>query len=404
MRKVTTCVLLLALFGWYLDRVASRELKLIGLGVVGLLVMALMGGMFLAGWLLLEKMRMVRARRIEAEKQAHVTIVTNGGMTWIRDTDHKATWHNISIDPRIYANGSYTEPNAIELQAWQVLNGAKATQAHSPAMLPATTEAEQLDLISVFTQPTQSYAIIGGQQTGKTFQAQHIANYWLRQGIKPVVIGPKWDRGEWGGCLLMGGNGDFEAVEWGIGKIRQLVEKRHADSTKGHKQHRIQPVFFDDWTPIVDAVPNARALVLEATTLYASVNIILYFVLHSDTANAWGVDRKGAALKENFVKLFLVPTYDQAGLIIRSLTQGYIRFAGESVDRPVKLFTTQPISMGEAIEVRPNSAGPDETQARIIHLHKQGQTVSNIAALVYGSKGGPQNKKVLGVLEKYGKV
>ena len=111
------------------------------------------------------------------------------------------------------------------------------------------------------------------------------------------MIGPKWDKGEWGGCILLGGNGDFNAVGEGITIIRRIVERRHA-ADKNHKDHKILPVFFDDWTPIVDTVPNARALVLEATTLYASVNILLYFILHSDTAIAWGVDRKGQRSKK----------------------------------------------------------------------------------------------------------
>jgi hypothetical protein len=170
---------------------------------------------------------------------------------------------------------------------------------------------------------------------------------WLR----PVVIGPKWDKGEWGGCYLIGGNGDFEAVERGIALVRKLVEQRHADTTKRHKEHSIQPIFFDDWTPIVDAVHNARALVLEATTLYASVNVLLYFILHSDTANAWGVDRKGAALKDNFIKLVIQPVYSDNGLIIRSQTKGFIQFTGDSTERPAQLFTTPPMMVGKPVVI-----------------------------------------------------
>ena len=113
-----------------------------------------------------------------------------------------------------------------------------------------------------------------------------------------------------------------------------------------------------DRPPIVDGVDNARALVLEATTLYASVNVLLYFILHSDTAHAWGVDRKGAALKDNFVKLFIIPHYDSSGLIIRSLTKGVIRFVGEDIDRPARLFTTPPVGLGKPVVIRPPMVGP----------------------------------------------
>lgn len=402
-------LIILFVLGWYLDSALHAEIvgaaRITLYALVVALVVALGGVGLFSVLIFRESYLRQKARRRQEEKEADVHIVVSEAHgVFIREMNHRATWRNATTDPRIYANGSYTEPTEVELATWGkwVETHAKrgAIPQAGPALLtaPEAQEAEPMDLIKVFTQPTQSYAIIGGQQTGKTFQANHIANYWLRQGLKPVVIGPKWDRGEWAGCYLLGGGGDFDRVEWGINKIRRLAESRHADP-RGHKEHRIQPVFFDDWTPIVDAVPSARALVLEATTLYASVNIILYFILHSDTASAWGVDRKGAALKQNFIKLFLVPQYDGQGLIVRSLTRGYIRFAGESVDRPARLFSTLPVMMGEAIEVRPViSTGPDETEARIIALHEAGNSFNEIARQVFGSTGGHQVNKIKQIL------
>lgn len=212
-------------------------------------------------------------------------------------------------------------------------------------LLPAsisTTDKEPLDLLTVFSQPTQSYACIGGQQTGKTYQMRYIAQKWLAgdcggHSVMPIVIGPKWDRGEWAGCQLFGGNGNFERVAVGLKTIQEIASDRHA-SNKAHKEHQVLPVFFDDWTPIVNEIEAAKDLIFNATTLYASVNILLYFILHSDTANAWGVDKKGAALKDNFIKLFLVPHYNQNGLIIREDTRGYITFPGDKEEYPTRLF------------------------------------------------------------------
>lgn len=356
--------------------------------------------LFFGGWNMLERIRMARAARIEAEKQAHVMVVTAGHQVFIRDTDHNANWRAAHLDPRFYANGQYTEPTPTEAHAYAVFHAPRLAQT-SPALLPATVEAEPLDLLTVFTQPTQSYGIIGGQQTGKTFQARHIANYWVSRGVKPVVIGPKWDKGEWGGCILLGGNGDFQAVAYGITVIRRIVEARHADTTKAHKEHKVLPVFFDDWTPIVDSVPNARALVLEATTLYASVNVLLYFILHSDTANAWGVDRKGAALKDNFVKLFIIPQYDVNGLIMREQTRGYIRFAGEDVDRLARLFVTAPLVLGQPSVVTAPALGPNETEQRILDLKAEGASYNEICRQAFGTTGGKQIQMVKEILAKY---
>ena len=293
--------------------------------------------------------------------------VSDNGETWVRDTNPQASWRNLTGTPALYVNGQQDTPQDWEIDPYRQRLAAMAHtrtaaekvipgQAH---LLPEPT-ATPLNLLTVFTQLEMAYGIIGGQQTGKTFQARHIATYWMRQGIKPVVIGPKWDMGEWGGCFLIGGDVNYSAVEWGINIIRRLADKRHAASIP-HKSHPVQPIFFDDWTPIVKAVPNARALVLEATTLYASVNMILYFLLHSDTANAWGVDRKGAALKDNFVKLLIQPAYDENGLIIRSQTQGFVKFSGESIKRPAKLFTTPPGEVGKPVVVTPGKVLGDES-------------------------------------------
>jgi hypothetical protein len=269
--------------------------------------------------------------------------------------------------------------------------------------LPDTTQ-DPLDLLTVFTQATQSYACIGGQQTGKTYQMRHIASYWLNRGITPVIVGPKWDKGEWAGCILFGGNGDFSQVAKGIAIVRQEAQKRHAADIS-HKDHRILPVFFDDWTPIVDAVDNARELVLQATTLYASVNIILYFILHSDTANAWGVDRKGAALKDNFIKLFITPHYDANGLIVRTKTRGFIRFPGDdSEEYPVKLLDgpvtriNEPMESDDYINLE---VEPTPGEAFVIRLYEQGESKRNICEQVFGYVSSNKYPEIDRILAKF---
>jgi hypothetical protein len=377
----------------------AAAIQLVGIVTAVLLGIAGAGGLFFGGWYLKERIGVLRAQRRQADKDSHVMVVTSGHQVFIRDTDHSALWRAAHLDPRFYANGQYTEPTPTEANNYNVFHAPRLA-GPGPALLPETVESEPLDLLTVFTQPTQSYAIIGGQQTGKTFQARHIANFWVSRGVKPLVIGPKWDKGEWGGCILLGGNGDFQAVSHGITVIRRIVEARHAD-TKAHKEHKTLPVFFDDWTPIVDSMPNARALVLEATTLYASVNVLLYFILHSDTANAWGVDRKGAALKDNFVKLFIEPAYDTNGLIVRDRTRGYIRFAGESVDRPARLFAA-PVVLGQAsIFSPPVKVGPNEQEKKILDLKAAGESYNEIARQVFGATGGHQVSKIKDVLTKY---
>jgi hypothetical protein len=114
-------------------------------------------------------------------------------------------------------------------------------------------------------------------------------------------------------------------------------------------------------------------------------------------------------LKNNFVKLFILPTYNEQGLVIHSQTRGAIRFPGETTDRPVKLFASRgPIyHTGHAkrndFDLDRLNLEPalDPTEARILDLYRQGESISAIATAVYGSKGGNQNEQVKTVLTRF---
>ena len=198
----------------------AQVIVVLGFALAGLLVIGGLLGAIFGSWYLAERVKMIRAGRIEAEKRANVMVLDSNGESWIRDTDIKATWRNLTGTPSLYVNGQQATPQDWEIDLHRLKLAAMAQTSAGAKVIPGQVELlpapRPLDLLTVFTQPTQSYAIIGGQQTGKTYQARHIAAYWVRQGVKPVVIGPKWDKGEWGGCYLIGGNGAFDTVGQGI--------------------------------------------------------------------------------------------------------------------------------------------------------------------------------------------
>jgi len=222
-------------------------------------------------------------------------------------------------------------------------------QQHYIPALPAPEPMQQLaatnsvqrtfDLIEVFTQTLQVYGIVAGQQVGKTFQARHIMSAWQRLGADTWMIGPKWDKGEWVNCRMFGGNNNYKAVDAGLTALRDEASRRHSHPTLGNKEHKPLLVVCDDWTPVVEQCPEAATFILEATTLFASVNIVLLFLIHSDTAPAWGVAKKGAALKDNFLKLYVIPTYDKRGKVIRDLTRAEIKFPGDDNYYPIPLIS-----------------------------------------------------------------
>lgn len=358
-------------------------LSMVGLLVIGIIVLTYQINR--------EKLLDIRATRKQKEYQAEkakteseVYVVTNGSQTFIRDINHSATWRQAHLDPRLYANGHVTPVELDEAQRWQIANASKALSLQASTSLLNASESE-LDLLSIFTQSTQSYAIIAGQQVGKTFQAQRIAQHWLDTGLKPIVIGPKWDKGEWTNCALFGGEYNFERVSQGMRIVQKMAQKRHEDKGRSHKEQSIQPVFFDDWTAIRAKLPTeAEAFILDATTLYASVNIILYFIIHLDTANAWGVGKIGAALHQNFIKLRIEPGFNEAGLVDRSRNVGWLLYPGKSIKDKVKvrLFggTGQPLLLPDLV-IQPTKKDAD---TYFVELVQSGLSRNKASMEAYG--------------------
>lgn len=379
----------------------ENALIVIGVSIASIIIAGLIGLLF---WLYLMAHIKYDIARIESKAARYKEIKDGFGMVHLLNLQTDII-ENLSVFPGTHHNGTWQEPHPAAAAAWFALVGK--ARAESPAgLLPApgqVSEPAQLDLLTIFTQPTQSYAIIGGQQAGKTYQARRIAAHWLQAGLKPIVIGPKWDRGEWAGCELFGGEYNFDRVAQGMRIVSKLAQSRHADKQLSHKDHPIQPVFFDDWTAIRAKLESeAEAFILDATTLYASVNTILYFIIHLDTANAWGVGKVGAALHRNFYKLLIEIGTNQAGLIDRSQNRGFLLYPGESVrdKKPVRLFsgTGQVLLLPDAI------IEPSQQERRIIELKQTGLSYKDISEDIWGSGkyGKFYNDKIDTILAKYG--
>jgi hypothetical protein len=192
---------------------------------------------------------------------------------------------------------------------------------------------------------------------------------------------------EWEGCVKFGGEYDFENVSLGMQTIRKLAEDRHADTSKSHKEHPIQPVFFDDWTAIRATLKEqAEDFILDATTLYASVNIILYFIIHLDTGAAWGVDKLGASLKNNFIKLFIQPGYDEFGEIQRSKNTGWLIMPGQTIkDRQkIDLFSGNGAMLAlPDLVLKPSTL--TEQEQEIIELINSGASYKEVSEAIWGN-------------------
>jgi len=257
---------------------------------------------------------------------------------------------------------------------------------------PEPEPEESLDLLEVFTQAYMVYAIIGGQRSGKTTQAQNIAiELQSKPGtLRPVVIAPKMEPGEWPGCKTIIGR--RRILEQGMRLILEEVDRRHSDK-KSSKSFPFLPIFLDDWSNIVNETDLGREFIFQASTLFTSANIILYFILHSDTRPAWGVDDKGAALKDAFVKLFVEP-YRINGIVQPGQSRGFITFPNSKERIPVELLPP-PVYSPDKQEPEPESwpeeqlPDPEPTQEEqedelFIRLVREGQSRNQASLEAYG--------------------
>lgn len=300
---------------------------------------------------------------------------------------------NLTIDARAYRNGHYEPPTTDEVSTLHsILASRHASTTSKALLLPSTTDIPQVvepDLLQVMTQLSQSFATIAGQRVGKSFQNQRISQYWVSSGVTPIVIAPKWDKGEWLGATLFGGQLNYKRVQQGIGIVNRLAVERH-ESGLPFNQHPILPVFFDDWTDIRKELgEEAESLVIKASTMFATVNIILYFMLHADTVNAWGVDKIGAALHQNFIKLIIQPGFNEAGLIDRNRNAGYLLWPGQSKKdmKRVRLFSGsgQPLLIPDYVR-QPEPTQPRDSDALFVERVKAGASRNEASLEAYGRR------------------
>lgn len=385
--------LLLALIVFFHDEF-GMALKIAG-GVVALVFLVVL---IFAGLYARERLLILRAERIKQQRDSHVLVVREQGQTHVRDTDHKAYWTALHLDPRIYSNGPGTKspPSPDEVAAWQLFNTPSPGRA-IPALLPEAVAAP-VDLLSALD-PVQRCLILGATDAGKTTLLQWLVSRRLSSS-KVVMIDPHAYPGKWpGGCEVVGQGRKYADIGNALDALVQLMGDRYEEIGKGivaEMGHTKMTIFIDEWRGIVRALgkpakETIKTLLVESRKAAFSV----FVVGHSDRAKPLGLDGE-YDLKDGFavVHLALVNGQRQATLdtggekVLAMLPGPFVPGGG----RPV--LEHEPLNL----EVRPT---PGET--RILEMNAQGATISGMAAEVFGSKGGSQNKKVKDILDKFDK-
>ena len=229
MKKYLTIVSLFLIALVYLQAFHKQHLAAALWAILSILALALVLALAFIGWYATEKMKLIRAGRIEAEKRAHVLAIERHDRVWIRDTDHRATWHALHLEQRVYSNGHYAEPTDLEKLAWFEFNrkqpkiiDAQATQAALPE--------QAIDLLTALDN-AQRTLIVGPSNAGKTTLLQHIIS---RRRGQVIVIDPHASPNKWP-CQTVGIGRDYQAIGEKLAGLVRLMSHRYEEIGPGRR-------------------------------------------------------------------------------------------------------------------------------------------------------------------------
>jgi len=242
-------------------------------------------------WFIVEKMLIIRATRIEAEKNANVLVVTNNGQVFIRETNYKAWWRTAHLDARTYANGqnTYEQPNQFEVAAWNHFN--RPTMSTQKALqLPATATTSVSRTLYKIIDTYTHLMFVGGTDSGKTTQINNAIKYLTKKNPLAEVI---W--------LSTHAEVDREKIDihskaliiqepGEIIKVLRAISKEHdlRYSDKNRKRYQII-LALDEWIDFVRKYPEAGDHLKPLSNGGRKIKINLILGGHGTSVNALGI-------------------------------------------------------------------------------------------------------------------
>ena len=218
------------------------------------------------------------------------------------------------------------------------------TARDEAAQLAAEAQPEpqfRPSLIQVMSQSDTVYVIAGAQRSGKTYQAGHIADRWLSLGIPPTVVGPKADNPgwDWTGCNSVIAD-DKPTIDAALRAIMEDAAARHKLLKEDCKP---RPVILDDWIgTLAISKRTAYEFMSMAATTMASAGLVIYFLMQGDTVGAFGLKDLGAMLKNNFMRLTIIPIPDPSGIVTPGHSRAELVYPNTTEAVPVDLIPGRP--------------------------------------------------------------
>lgn len=384
-------LLMLAMSIIFYDQVA-RAVTLAAFALAGLVTIAGAGFIAATGWFAVEKMRFYRAKRIEAEKQAHVMTLTDNGQVWVRDTDRRAIWRALHLEQRVFSTTTFEQPSEIEARAWHLFN--LPSRAGKPPQL-LEPPAAPVDLLAALDNVARCL-IVGASDTGKTTLLQHIITR-RAQSSTVVVIDPHAWPDKWPGCKVLGTGRNYAEIDRALSALVEIMSKRYDEIGKGLVQEGRHPrltILIDEWRAIVGNVKSASEAIKALLTESRKAAFSVFVATHSDRAKPLGLEGE-YDLKDGFAIVRLSIENDQRKATLDTGT-------GERLAQLPGPFYGQPVLESDEfinLEVEPTPA-----EAAILNLHERGESYNEIARQVWGSSGGYQVNKIKEVLSKFNSV
>ena len=432
-------------------------LKVAGVIILGAVVPAL-------GFLLLlarERFLILRAKRIEEEKKANVMVVTTNGQTHIRDTDHKASWTALHLDPRIYSNGPGTQspPTPEEVAAWQLFNMPRiSSSAAAPALLPPVSYPPNVNLMDLLPNGASLHNVVLGLHIRDDGTREVI-----REGMTNMVHVAVGGSSGWGKSIFLRslayqaaiapelcelsfidlesmtftpfGNSNklrYPIVDNGrdalaiLADLSKEMESRKAlfskfptvENLDGYNAQAANPLpfillFADEITALLKKDKAVEAVITQQILRARKYGIFAIF-----GGQSWKADVMDTTIRSQFSSTVHFHAKDKSSSRVLLGTGDAARITEKGrafailPGRPiVEMMAPMITLMAAAREMSGRAPAivemprvePTPKEAKVLTMFEAGATVSAIAIEVEGDKGGPQNRKVRAILDKFGK-
>jgi hypothetical protein len=202
-------------------------------------------------------------------------------------------------------NGAPSAPTAQDEQKWlfyTTRNSPKLIEGQSTPLLPVTQELPPLLPILL---KTQRLIVGGGSDSGKSTLAKHLIA-GRTQDSQIIPIDPH-SPSKLLGIDVIGAGRNWQAIGQALESLELLMHDRYSDvaaGLMGYFQHDKISIFIDEWTSIVEEVPDAGKRLKTLLTESRKVNMFLTLLTHATTLDGLGLP--SAQLKKSALIVELV--------------------------------------------------------------------------------------------------